>query len=70
MKTVWRRVEKAVFYTCLNNYPKRLTHDFFMDLDSWYDLSITEEPCEESKMFKIYLGEEYYIKCAVSDSKQ
>ena len=70
MKTVWRRVEKEVFYNCLKNYPNKLEHDFYMDLDSWYDYSITPNPCEESKMFKVYYDEEYYIKCAVSDSKQ
>jgi len=58
----WKSVTKEEFIKFLDNYPRKLTGDFFMDEYAFYDFTICDEPCEESKVAKDYMGE-YEIKC-------
>lgn len=50
-------VSRTQFDEFLNKYPRKLTQDFFMDMYSFYDFSLNEEPCQESQVAKIYYDE-------------
>ena len=54
-------VNRTQFDEFLNKYPRKLTQDFFMDMYSFYDFSLNEEPCQESQVAKIYY-EEFSIR--------
>lgn len=51
------KVEKNQFIKFLRKYPRRLAYNLCMDLLSFYDISLNEKPCQESKVAKIYCGE-------------
>lgn len=58
----WKSVTKEEFKEFLDNYPRKLTADFFMDEYAFYDFTICDKPCEKSRVASDYMGE-YKIKC-------
>lgn len=65
MKTEWKRVEQNVYLEKLLTYPGTLYYDQFMGWAEWYDLSLSPQADETSKVFKCTSvnTEEYWVKC-------
>lgn len=49
-------VSRTQFDEFLNKYPRKLIQDLYMEMYSFYDFSLNEEPCQESQVATIYYG--------------
>lgn len=65
MKSEWKIVEKSVFLEKLLNYPRTLYYEPFVGWAEWYDISLSPQADETSKVFRCTSDntEEYWIKC-------
>ena len=48
IKYEWVDVDKETFNKFLENYPRKLVADLFMDRYYFYDFILNEKPCPES----------------------
>lgn len=49
-KYEWVEVDKETFNKFLDNYPRKLDADLFMDRYSFYDFTLNEKPCSTSEV--------------------
>lgn len=60
-KYEWVDVDEETFDKFLENYPRKLVADFFMDRWIYYDFTLNEEPCIDSEV----AYDDTYSGCAI-----
>lgn len=58
----WVDVDEETFDKFLENYPRKLVADFYMDYWSFYDFTLNKEPCVESEVAHYSIYDEYSIR--------